>query len=141
MQGPDNLNGHKTGPAGIPAEAMTDAVWDYLFLEAPYPAGCGVPEEKLLPLRKEFQYWYPMDLRVSGKDLINNHLTMSLYNHAAIWNNAPNRQVQGMYANGFVLVDNEKMSKSLGNFMTVRASLLVQRLIQGNMVLADYRRR
>lgn len=36
-------------------------------------------------MRNEFEYWYPMDLRVSGKDLIPNHLTMSLYNHAAIW--------------------------------------------------------
>ena len=38
-------------------------------------------------MRSEFQYWYPMDLRVSGKDLIGNHLTMCLYNHAAIWPN------------------------------------------------------
>ena len=30
-----------------------------------------------------------MDLRVSGKDLIGNHLTMSLYNHAAIWHDQP----------------------------------------------------
>ena len=30
-------------------------------------------------------YWYPLDLRCSGKDLIKNHLTMSLFNHAAIW--------------------------------------------------------
>ena len=26
-----------------------------------------------------------MNLRVSGKDLIQNHLTMALFNHAAIW--------------------------------------------------------
>jgi len=32
-------------------------------------------------LRKEFMYWYPLDLRISAKDLIKNHLTMSLYNH------------------------------------------------------------
>jgi leucyl-tRNA synthetase len=36
-------------------------------------------------MRREFSYWYPMDLRVSGKDLIFNHLTMSLFNHVAIW--------------------------------------------------------
>lgn len=30
-------------------------------------------------------YWYGVDLRCSGKDLIPNHLTMSLYNHAAVW--------------------------------------------------------
>ena len=42
-------------------------------------------EEQLAKLRREFEFWYPMDLRVSGKDLIRNHLTMSLYNHQAIW--------------------------------------------------------
>lgn len=36
-------------------------------------------------LREEFKYWYPLDLRVSGKDLIFNHLTFCLYCHAAIW--------------------------------------------------------
>ena len=36
-------------------------------------------------LRGEFEYWYPLDLRVSGKDLIQNHLTYFLYNHVAIW--------------------------------------------------------
>lgn len=28
---------------------------------------------------------YPVDLRVSGKDLIQNHLMMALYNHAAMF--------------------------------------------------------
>jgi hypothetical protein len=36
-------------------------------------------------MRREFRYWYPVDLRVSGKDLISNHLTFFLYTHAAIW--------------------------------------------------------
>lgn len=34
--------------------------------------------------RTEFEYWYPMDLRVSAKDLIPNHLTMALYNHTEV---------------------------------------------------------
>lgn len=61
-----------------------------------------------------------MDLRCSGKDLIRNHLTMSLYNHAAVWNNDPKFMPRGFFCNGYVLVDGEKMSKSKGNFMTVR---------------------
>lgn len=39
--------------------------------------------------RTEFEYWYPMDLRCSAKDLIPNHLTMALYNHASIWKDRP----------------------------------------------------
>ena len=36
-------------------------------------------------MRREFMYWYPLDLRVSGKDLVPNHLTYFLYNHVAVW--------------------------------------------------------
>ena len=63
-------------------------------------------------MRSEFLFWYPMDLRVSGKDLIQNHLTMCLYNHAAIF---PKEQwPSSIYCNGHILVDNEKMAKSKG---------------------------
>ena len=64
---------------------MTHACWDYVFLKKPYSEDCKVPEASLAKMRHEFEYWYPMDLRVSGKDLIRNHLTMALYNHAAMW--------------------------------------------------------
>jgi len=62
---------------------MTIAAYDYIFLGKDFDAeACpNVTEEQLQKLRNEFNYWYPMDLRVSGKDLIRNHLTMSLYNH------------------------------------------------------------
>jgi len=79
------LDGHEVGPAGIKASKLTDAVWDYIFLEKPYPEDCGIPEATLARLRREFEYWYPVDLRVSGKDLIQNHLTMFIYNHVAIF--------------------------------------------------------
>jgi leucyl-tRNA synthetase len=72
-------------------------------------------------MRHEFEYWYPMDLRVSGKDLIRNHLTMSLYNHAAIWKeNLEQRMVRNYFCNGYLMLNNQKMSKSTGNFMTLR---------------------
>lgn len=43
-------------------------------------------ETKVLDvLRGEFNYFYPFDLRCSGKDLIKNHLTFCLYNHLVIF--------------------------------------------------------
>jgi leucyl-tRNA synthetase len=60
-----------------------------------------------------------MDLRVSGKDLIGNHLTFALYNHAAIWEDSPDMWPRSYYTNGHVMIDNMKMSKSLGNFITM----------------------
>lgn len=80
------LDGSKVGPIGIEAADMSHECWEYIFKRGAYSAGCKVPEDKLAKMRHEFEYWYPMDLRVSGKDLIRNHLTMCLYNHAAMWN-------------------------------------------------------
>jgi leucyl-tRNA synthetase len=104
-------------------DAIIVQVWDHVFLDAPYPEGCGIPQEYLAKLKAEFNFWYPMDLRVSGKDLIANHLTMSLYNHAAIWNGAKNRMPRAFFTNGHVQVDGRKMSKSEGNFLTLKDSV------------------
>ena len=76
---------------GVKPEQMTPEVWDYIFFkEGPLPK-TTIPQEKLNILKKEFNFWYPVDLRVSGKDLVPNHLTYFLYNHVAIWPNEPNR--------------------------------------------------
>lgn len=69
-------------------------------------------------MRHEFNYWYPMDMRVSGKDLIRNHLTFSLYNHQAIFQD-PKYMTRSYFCNGYLMLNNEKMSKSTGNFLTM----------------------
>lgn len=59
--------------------------WDYIFLETDFdPSKLTISKEKLDKMREEFNYWYPMDMRCSGKDLIKNHLTLALFNHCAI---------------------------------------------------------
>ena len=105
------------------ASDLSLSAWDYVFLGKPYDAAAcsNISEDQLKKLRHEFEYWYPMDLRVSGKDLIRNHLTMSLYNHAAIWkDNLDQRMVRNYFCNGYLMLNNQKMSKSTGNFMTLR---------------------
>ena len=78
----------------------------------------GIPQSDILDWRNEFNYWYPYDLRVSGKDLIQNHLSFSLYNHTAMFEKE--MWPKGFAVNGWVLVDGEKMSKSKGNFFTLK---------------------
>lgn len=113
LQGVDNLSGAQSKT--LKPDDLTDAVWDYIFLkDAVKPANCP---DVVDAMRSSFRYWYPMDLRVSGKDLIGNHLTMCLYNHAAVWSDEPELWPRSMYCNGFVLLDGEKMSKSTGNFL------------------------
>lgn len=66
-------------------EQMTPEVWDYIFYKnCPFPK-TDIPQITLDKLKREFEYWYPVDLRVSGKDLVPNHLTYYLYNHCAMW--------------------------------------------------------
>lgn len=98
---------------------MTHGCWEYIFKKGAYPDDCKVPQESLDKMRHEFEYWYPMNLRVSGKDLIRNHLTMSLYNHAGMWE-SHDMMPRGFYCNGYMVLNNEKMSKSSGNFLTIR---------------------
>ena len=65
---------------------MTPEVWDYIFFKG-VPVPKNIPRKVLDKLKQEFEYWYPVDLRVSGKDLVPNHLTYYIYNHCAIWPN------------------------------------------------------
>jgi leucyl-tRNA synthetase len=66
---------------------------------------------------------YPMDLRVSGKDLIGNHLTMALYSHASIWKDRPEMWPRSYYTNGHLNLNNDKMSKSTGNFLMLEEAI------------------
>ena len=105
---------------GILPEMLTEEVFDYIFLGKELDfSKTKIPEKVLKEIRNSFTYWYPMDLRCSGKDLIGNHLTMSLYNHAVVWDKNPDYMTRGYFCNGYILVDNEKMAKSKGNFLTI----------------------
>ena len=101
-------------------EQMTDEVWDYIF--ARREVGEDVLQSKIAlegleTMRREFEYWYPLDLRVSGKDLIPNHLTFFIYIHIALF--PPEYWPKGVRANGHLTLNGEKMAKSTGNFMTL----------------------
>lgn len=66
---------------------MVPEVWDYIFFKDALFPHTDIPKTSLDRLTKEFEYWYGVDLRVSGKDLVPNHLTYYMYNHCAIWPN------------------------------------------------------
>eukprot|EP00435_Cladocopium_sp_Y103_P016445 s217_g4.t1 len=108
----------------VKAEDLTEEVFDYVFcISETLPSSDAVPKDLLVKMRKEFEYWYPVDLRCSGKDLIQNHLTMSLFNHAAVWEDQRELWPRAFYCNGHVMVNSEKMSKSKGNFLTLEEAI------------------
>ncbi len=106
----------------IKAEQLADEIFDYIFL------GMGNVNElskktkltikTINDLKKEFEYFYPVDFRNSGKDLVQNHLTFYLFHHTAIW--PEEFWPKSISVNGFVNVEGEKMSKSKGNIIPLR---------------------
>ncbi|XP_073791581.1 leucine--tRNA ligase, cytoplasmic [Danio rerio] len=117
------LSGQGPSPLGIRPQQMTREVWDYIFFKtSPFPK-TDIPKEHLLKLRREFEFWYPVDVRVSGKDLVPNHLSYYLYNHVAMWPNDSGKWPQAVRANGHLLLNSEKMSKSTGNFLTLSQAI------------------
>ncbi|KAI3506262.1 hypothetical protein L1887_28619 [Cichorium endivia] len=106
--------------SSVKPQELTDEIWDYLFLSGPEPES-SIPSSLLQKMKREFEYWYPVDLRVSGKDLIQNHLTFCIYNHTAIF---PKRHwPRGFRCNGHIMLNSEKMSKSTGNFRTLKQAI------------------
>jgi len=104
---------------GIRAEQLEDEVFDYVFL-AKGDASAIAKRSRLDPkvleeMRLEFTYYYPLDSRHSGRDLIWNHLTYFLFNHVAIF--PTELWPKQIVVNGSVLMEGQKMSKSFGNII------------------------
>ncbi|MDP8002704.1 MAG: leucine--tRNA ligase, partial [Caldisphaera sp.] len=104
---------------------LTPELFDYIFLGKgdidQISSKIGLDKEIINKMRNEFLYWYPVDLRISGKDLIQNHLLFYIFHHAAIFDKS--KWPKGIGINGWVLFNGEKMSKSTGNFITLRQAL------------------
>lgn len=122
----------------IPFELIDNELWNYIFLDYPLPDNFKNTDvlDKVNEMKREFEYWYPMDLRVSGKDLIQNHLTMSLYNHQFIWND-PKMYPKSYYTNGHIMLNGKKMSKSEGNFISLRDAVEEYSVDSVRFVLAE----
>lgn len=104
---------------------LTDELFDYIFL------GKGDAEEvsrlsgldvgRIESMRREFTYWYPFDLRHSGKDLVPNHLTFCLFNHVAIF--PRDRWPKAFGVNGYLAIKGRKMSKSKGGAIYLKDAI------------------
>jgi len=104
---------------GIQPTQLTDEVFDYIFLSTgkanEVAEKTHIKVNVLEEMRKEFMYFYPLDSRHSGRDLVPNHLTFMIFNHTAIFPEElwPHQIV----TNGFVMMQGSKMSKSFGNII------------------------
>lgn len=102
---------------------MTPEIWEHVLCNGPFPTDSTVSKEAAEALKHEFNYFYPFDIRSSGKDLVPNHLTFCLYTHTAIWHDDESKWPRGMRTNGHLMLNGKKMSKSTGNSLTMRDSI------------------
>ncbi|MDX1744743.1 MAG: class I tRNA ligase family protein, partial [Halobacteriales archaeon] len=94
----------------IPTAELDRDFFDALFYG---PEAVEDPDERALSLREEWEYWYPVDFRCSGNDLISNHLTFFLYHHADLF--PEEKWPEGITIMGMGLLEGEKMSSSKGH--------------------------
>ncbi len=107
------------------AGRLDDAFFDYVFFgkggAKTVASRLGVDAKLVEELRQEFTYWYPVDLRNTAKDLVQNHMAFCLFNHIAIF--PKEHWPRGYGVNGYVRLAGRKMSKSRGNVWYIREAL------------------
>ena len=100
----------------VKAENLIPEVFDYVYTGKgdldELKKKSGLTKKVLKEMRKEFDYWYPMDLRRSGKDLIQNHLTFSIFHHVALF--PEEKWPLAFSVNGMMQFEGQRMSKSKG---------------------------
>ncbi len=108
----------------IKPEQLKKELFDYIFYGEGNPEDVskitGISKEVIEEMRKEFDYYYPVDLRISAKELIPNHLTFYIFHHVALF---PHKIPRIIGVNGMIFIEGKKMSKKLGNFITIKKML------------------
>ncbi|HXX72619.1 MAG TPA: leucine--tRNA ligase, partial [Candidatus Acidoferrales bacterium] len=106
----------------IEAAQLTPEVFDFIFFgvgnSKHVGTRAGVESEVLDAIRSEFLYWYPVDLRNSGKDLVGNHLSFFIFHHVALFE--PRYWPRAIGVNGFMLLEGGTIHKSKGNYIPLR---------------------
>jgi leucyl-tRNA synthetase len=109
----------------VEADNLTKEFFDYIFLDKGdlevVVSSSNLSEDVINTIKKEFQYFYPVDARHSGRDLVQNHLSFFVLNHAAIFEKE--LWPKEIVVNGSVMMDGAKMSKSMGNIIPLRTAV------------------
>ncbi len=108
---------HYVNQGLLTEDQATKELFDYIFLGKgdieELTRQLNLDQDLIKRMRDEFTYWYPLDLRGSGKDLIQNHLTFCLFHHIAVFED-PQLAPRTFNVNGYMAFQGQKMSKSKG---------------------------
>jgi len=106
----------------IKPEQLIPQVFDYIFLDKgdinEVSNKANIPIEALREMRREFEYWYPLDQRHTGIPHISNHLTFFIMHHVAIFDEK--YWPREITLNELVIREGRKMSKSKGNVILLK---------------------
>jgi len=106
-------------------ENLTKEFFDYVLLDKGditlAVSTSKLSEDVIGMVKKEFLYFYPVDSRHSGRDLVQNHLSFFVLNHVAIFEKK--LWPKEIVVNGSVMMDGAKMSKSMGNIIPLRTAI------------------
>ena len=107
----------------IDPEDLNDQFFDELFLgdsESGFSKNnIGTALSK--QMKDEFNYWYPLNWRLSAKDLVGNHLSFHIFHHSAIF--PRDKWPKGIVVFGMGLLEGHKMSSSKGNIVMLEDAI------------------
>jgi len=100
----------------ISPENMTESFFDYLLGDEgdldKVVTESGVSRELLLKIKKDIDYWYPLDINLGGKEHMTVHFPVFIMNHVGL---LPKKYwPRGIIVNWYIVGGGEKISKSKG---------------------------
>ncbi|MCE7699241.1 MAG: class I tRNA ligase family protein, partial [Methanobacterium paludis] len=104
----------------IDPEVLNDQFFDEVFL-GKSGSFDGIDAELFKDIKDEFNYWYPLNWRLSAKDLVGNHLSFHMFHHSAIF--PEDKWPRGIVVFGMGLLEGNKMSSSKGNIVMLEDAI------------------
>ena len=101
-------------------EDLNPAFFDKVYLNKD-SGDITVAPEIVKEIQDEFNYWYPLDWRLSAKDLVGNHLSFLMFHHSAIF--PEDKWPKGTVVFGMGLLEGNKMSSSKGNVILLKDAI------------------
>ncbi len=107
----------------INPEDLNDQFFDEIFLglKSSVAPTHGINQELTNEMKDEFNYWYPLNWRLSAKDLVGNHLSFHIFHHSAIF--PQEKWPRGIVVFGMGLLEGHKMSSSKGNIVMLEDAI------------------
>jgi leucyl-tRNA synthetase len=101
--------------------SLSEDFFDYVFLNKGKVDNVseltGIDEDMLINMRKEFEYWYPVDHRHTAIMHISNHLSFFIFHHTAIFPEEYWPKCITLIEP--VIIEGQKMGKSKGNVISL----------------------